>query len=414
MTVLDNNPNGASLGGAVVDPSGNAWVTVEDVGVAGEVPWVLKVVESNGAAGTWQAPVTLATSLYLLGGGQIVVDPQGRITVIYAYAGGAPYQYLAVRYLPGGGWQEPVTLVASPDEVETIGTAVDSAGNVILAYRQLVDHESNEVVQLWSVTIDAGTGIPGAPQKITGTILSPFHQALAQSPDGSQIMLAYSAEASPPGGFSIKSYNPASQSWGSTLQVPWSSLPGFDVSGNLHLTVDNSGNATMLLDYTNKTSNAWTVYGYRYENGRWQASVPVFTTPNPPGAYFNIYGNMIVDGSGVVLGVMPYTSPQNIGSEYAFRYTPGVGWDTETVITPLVDPSYSWASTFDGGGVAIYEELENDDFEASLYQNGAWSALPPVPDVLFPEYISTALAPTGAMLLAEGTGAVVQATWLEP
>jgi hypothetical protein len=411
MTVLDNNPNGETLGGAVVDPFGNAWVTMIDIGDAGEVPWVVKVVESNGTTGTWQAPVTLASSYFILVGGQITVDSQGRITVIYSYLGGVPYQYFAVRYIPGSGWQPPVTLVTSQDYVLTVGVAMDSAGDVVLVYRQLIDSGNPYVVDLWSVTVSGATGMPGTPQRLTGPFYEPSYQAIAASPDGSHLMLAYAAEDGPAGGFSVKSYDAASQTWGNSVSVPWTGLAGFDVGGYLHLTVDNSGNATMLMDYVDQVTKAWTVYGYRYQNGGWQ-SAPVFSSSMMAGG-FNSWGGMIVDTSGVVLGLMGYLNSDNSGTEYAFRYTPGVGWDTETV-GPSVDPAYqSWGSTFAGGDVAIY--WNNDDFVASLYQNGAWSALPPIPDNILPYYISTALAPNGTMLLAEGTaGYVVQATWLEP
>jgi hypothetical protein len=166
----------------------------------------------------------------------------------------------------------------------------------------------------------------------------------------------------------------------------------------------------MLVDYFYRSHES-TVYGFRYEGDRWQSSSPLLTPASGYGS-FDDAGAMIVDASGMVVGVMGGSSPQG-QAEYAFRYTPGIGWDTEIAAYAPETTAQSYLGLFSGGEVALYQN--NDDTEASLYQNGIWSNLPPIPGYYLAYYVATASAPTGEMLLAEQTAAnTVVATWLLP
>ena len=97
----------------VFDSAGNAWIVT--VGPDGET---LEVTTSLGHTNSWTAPVTLATTAGTFLDGQVTIDGDDRITVVYRRleSDGVNVNFIDVlRYVPGEGWSGPETIHSTPD-----------------------------------------------------------------------------------------------------------------------------------------------------------------------------------------------------------------------------------------------------------------------------------------------------------
>jgi hypothetical protein len=162
----------------------------------------------------------------------------------------------------------------------------------------------------------------------------------------------------------------------------------------------------------------WSVGGFRYEGGAWQ--VTELEPASPGAADVENFGNIAQNPSGAVLAAVPYEATGGPPLTIAvFRYTPGVGWDTETAATEG-DTGESrcriaWFQSSEA--VAIYNDSGVE--EAAFYSNGTWSSGPPIPGGYGTNSPGIATAPDGDVLFVmaasnsdESLG--VLATWLVP
>jgi hypothetical protein len=133
------------------------------------------------------------------------------------------------------------------------------------------------------------------------------------------------------------------------------------------------------------------------------------------------FGSIAQNPSGAVLVAVPYVPNGGPTTTIAvFRYTPGVGWDTETAATEGDSLAsrcrIAWFASDEAVVVYLYSGI--GEF-AALYSNGAWSSGPAIPGGLGTYFPGIATAPNGDVVLgmtSQGTeldyGTV--ATWLEP
>jgi hypothetical protein len=184
-------------------------------------------------------------------------------------------------------------------------------------------------------------------------------------------------------------------------------------NGHFPLAIDSSGNATLLADYIiNNGGGPSTVYGFRYENGKWGEGVQLLPLQVASGTV-DFLGSIAVDSSGIVVGAM--ATDRNGGVVEAFRYTPGAGWDTETAAGSPAEytrTGVAFLGSTSGEAVIAYLSETGLPFY-SVYLNGAWSAAAPITSTTI-DWFPLVQAPGGQDLLVFQTADLPGATWLNP
>jgi hypothetical protein len=396
------------------DPAGNAWVGLSYFNSSNSQT-TFQVVQSNGTSGTWQQPVTLlqsgGISPEIFGVPSVTVDHSGAVSVVYAIYLAGVYQLQSFRYVPGGGWQGPVVAYSSPSGLAVVGSAVDSNNNLVVIF---YEGTNGPPYSTWSIIYSSATQTWGTPQRLSPQKASTSLWSLASDPSGANIMLVYVSAIGPAHDFYSWKYVPSSQSWVGAA-VPDTGKPQFPFSdnyGRFPLAMDSSGNATLLADYYDTQSDESTVYGFRYENGQWGKGVELLPLQAASGFVEFGDGGIAVDSSGIAVGAL--LSSREGGIVYAFRYTPGYGWDTETAaVNPYPQGVGGVGVTFLGStpGEAVIVYPTTTNFTSSVYLNGVWSATAPITAV---GAFSAALAqaPSGQDLFVSASENPPAAAWL--
>jgi hypothetical protein len=399
------------------DPAGNAWV---GLGNTATLPFALQVIQSNGVSGSWQQPVTLLqTSYAIYSGPEVKVDTLGTVNVIYTLfnASANANQLQSFRYVPGVGWQGPVVAYSSQNYPFVVGSAIDPNNNLVVIFAE--GRNEDGPYETWSIVYTSATQTWGQPQRLSTAHASTELWNVASSPDGANIMLVYASTVGPAGDIYSWKYVPSTQNWVGAA-VPGTGKPGFLISngptsafGHFPLAMDSSGNATLLADYVNGEEGPCTVYGFRYENGKWGEGVELLPLQDAREA-IDYYGALAVDSSGIAVGAV--NTSLGGGVVYAFRYTPDEGWDIETVAAvPNIIygmTAVSFLGSSPGEAVVVYVTEYN--ISSSVYLNGAWSAAAPITSQLYG--FNLAQAPGGQDLLVFQSSAnnPAGATWLNP
>jgi hypothetical protein len=404
------------------DSAGNAWVGLSYFNSSNSQS-TLQVVQSNGASGTWQQPVTLLQLSNHLdaiwSGPNVIVDHLGMINVLYSLYLAGTYQLQSFRYVSGQGWQGPFVVYSSSNSTSVAASAVDSNNNLVVVFTLGSPSGNVGPFETWSIVYSSATQSWGTPQEISAANASTGLWSLASDPSGDNIMLVYSSKIGPAEDIYSWKYVPATQSWVGAA-VPGTSKPQFFTSngvtgsGHFPLTVDSSGNATLLADYVaGGTEGQSTVYGFRYENGQWGKGVELLPVQHASGA-IDYLGASAVDSSGIAVGAM--LSSREGGVVYAFRYTPEQGWDTETAAVNPYPPGggrvgVAFLGSTPGEAVVVYPTETN--LTSAVYLNGVWSATAAITNTI-PFWFPFVQAPTGQDLLVFQSANPPGATWLNP
>jgi hypothetical protein len=412
--------NGEFPSAPAFDSAGNAWVGLLYLDTSTQ-QYTMQAVQSNGSSGTWQQPVTLLQSNLLWGPPAVIVDHFGAATLLYSvFPFGGMYQLQSFRYVPGEGWRGPFTVNSSSSFMAVVGTAVDSNNNLVVVFCQGSPSGNVPPYSTWSIIYSSATGTWGTPQRLSSPNASTAVWSLASDPAGANIMLVYTSKVGPAQDIYSWKYVPATQSWAGAA-VPGTSKPqffnpnGVGGFGHFPLAMDSSGNATLLADFVVKgLGGPCTIYGFRYENGRWGEGVPLLPLQPAPAEAMDYLGAIAVDRSGIAVGALA-TSRGN-GTVYAFRYTPGQGWDTETVGANSTYPPLPTQVAFLGStaGEAVVVYGTETGITSSVYLNGVWTATAPITNS--PTYpVPLARAPSGQDLLVfENNFTPPAAAWLNP
>ena len=398
---LSTTPHGYFVG-PVFDSAGDAWALVYDT--------TLRVLRSSGATGSWAAPVTLLDPLGDAFNPQIAVDAAGNVSVVY-WSGGYS-QLTAFHYSSATGWQGPEVAYSSAGPVffGAINLATDSANNLVVVFDQMSAESRSEA---WTIVYSRATGTWGAAQQLSAPGRDAFLQTVAQSKDGSTIMLAYLQDFPGEGRVYSHVWAASSRSWRPAQRLPAATkLVDYGIAflwSRFPLTVDASGDATLLAPLSGA------IYGFRYEGGRWKRGTQLLETFIQ---FMLDYGDAAVNDSGVVLGAMTNFSPEGTQTLWIFRFTPGEGWNTEMAAEISTPNNFSrcrvaWFGA-SGEAVATYQDSE---LRSVVYTDGAWSRFPTIPGALSTASHETATAPTGeVLLLLDATDADpptgIVATWL--
>ncbi len=391
------------------DPMNNAWVVNLD-----NEETTLAVIESSGVAGLWQNRQAIAGSgLELEGPPAMAIDPSGTVHVVCRNISSGQYQIIYSSNA-GGAWQPPQVIYSSPYFFQNIDLATDSAGDVIVVFDRA--SQSTGLPQGWSIVYSSATGSWGPAQVISPPSQGFFLPSMAQSPDGSAVLLVYTGGAGV--GLYYQFFDTGSQAWQTAASLSGTSQASFSslsVGTKYPLTLDSFGNATLIVPFYNSPDgDDYELVGLRYVNGSWANRTTLIPWgPSTRDGDILDFGSIAQNKQGDVLAVGAAFSAtrQTIN---AYRFTAGNGWDTEDVTELSVNApdSHLGVAWFEWSGEAVVSYFAPVGLTTVMYMGGSWSYSPAVGE---PAEISDALvtAPTGQVLLTtlSDTG-YTQATWL--
>jgi hypothetical protein len=395
----------SAFAGPVVDSLGNSWVLIND-GVN------LSVVESNGASGTWLTPHVLGPWIIQVPA-TLAVDQSGGVYVVYEGAQNpqvGPFPLMWAKYTPASGWQVPSVAYSSPEYFDTVIPAVDSAGHLVVIF--------NPSGAIASIVYNPATSSWGRVQTIASANENVLLPSMAGNASGSRLALIYLGLR----GLEYSFFNSSTVKWSASAPVSGGSKATFDgaSAGSLFpITVDASGNVTAVVPLKSG-HNQWTIGGFRYEGGAWQATE--LEPPSPSVADLEDFGSIALSPSGAVLVAVPYNATGSPPLTIAvFRYTPGTGWDTETAATEGDSlASRCRIAWFESSGAVMVFHSDVGE-SVALYSNGAWASGPSLPDGYVTNFslFGMTTAPNGDALLVMNaisgeTSVGTVATWLMP
>jgi hypothetical protein len=390
----------STFAGPVIDSLGNAWVLIDDGAY-------LSVVESNGTSGTWQTPYVLGPAIGSAFSAALTVDQSGGVYAVYndAQSDTPPYPLTWAKYTPATGWSAPAVAYNSPIAFSEVMPAIDSAGHLVVVF--------NVNAGISSIVYDFATESWGRVQTIVPAQANPILPSMAGNTNGTLLALVYLGLR----GLEYSFFDSSTAKWGATAVIPDSSRVTFtsaSLDSYFPISVDPFGNVTAVTALTVGLEK-FSVAGFHYDGSAWQ-----MTQLGPTSSIrtnLENFGSIAQSPSGAVLAAAPFST----GSQYsilAFRYTPGVGWDTETAGTQSTSIATECRIAWYQGDGAVVAYDNNDVEDVSIYINGAWSGGQPVADNYATPFPGMATAPNGDVVFvmtSAFTGSFgVVATWLEP
>jgi hypothetical protein len=319
------------------------------------------------------------------------------------------------------GWQTPTQIYNSPKSFSETSCAVDSTGRLVVVFNP------NGIS---SIASNAGQTSWGAVQIIASSEDAGLLPSLAGNKSGNRLALIYLADTIGRKGMRYTFFNSSTGKWGAPVAVPNSGAATFlayTAVSSFPLAVDEAGNVTFTATMSSTTraadsqearpAPAYVIDGFRYEGGAW--SQQQLTSPSGSLPDLETSSGTALSSSGVVLIATPLSDGLHGVNITAFRYTPGIGWDTE--IAAHYDTSTEIrcsAAWFEGTeAVVVYSDysMPGIPLVAALYSNGAWGNGPAPPGnpsgVAYP---ALATAPSGEAFLAMPDNPAVNVTFLRP
>ena len=246
----------------VFDSAGNAWIIVRAADVK-----TLAVTTALGHTNSWTAPVTLATTAGTFLDGQVTIDGQDRITVVYRRLepDGVNANFIDVlRYVPGAGWSGPETIHATLDFFQMVHAAADSAGNLVVGF------EGDGVSAMFTLIYDSAAGIWGPATRLSPAGSSAFVPTLVSNDDGTAVYALFWVLSGAERGVHVSRFDTAGLAWNPPSRLPGSAaaqIPGgISVGAAIPAAVDGDGNLTVVY-YRRRVIGGgtllWTLHGSR-------------------------------------------------------------------------------------------------------------------------------------------------------
>jgi hypothetical protein len=409
---LDPSSIADPIGGPIFDSSGNAWVVINDA-------INLVAVQSNGTSGTWQAPHVIGPTLEVYASVGVAVDQTGGFYVTYGTGleGGGSSSLMWTKYTPTAGWQAAAQIYSSSSPFGETFPEIDSAGRLVVVFN------SNGISSLASNPTQTSWG---AVQTISPATADPILPSVAANTSGTRLALVYLSVTGLQKGLRYTLFNSTTGKWNNLTAVPNSAnatFSGYSTLNAYPMAVDASGNITLAAPLLVKSradsaaitrpTTQWSIGGFRYENGVW--SMQQLTPLSASLPSLESFGSTALNANGAVLISVPLSDGFEGVNMTVFRYTPGVGWDTE--IAAFYDNSSASrckVAWFEGTeAVLVYDAA--GPLLAALYAIGAWGSAPPIPgNFMNVNAPALAAAPTGEDLLGVPQSGGVYVTYLRP
>ena len=316
----------------VFDSAGNAWIVT-----TGPDNETLEVMTSLGHTNDWTPPVTLATTAGTFLDGQVTIDGDDRITVVYRRAElvGVNVNFIDVlRYVPGAGWSGPETIHATPEFFQMVNAAVDSAGNVVVAF------EGDGVDAMYTLIYDSATGIWGPATRLSPEGPRAVVPTLVSNDDGTAVYAVFWVVEGVERGVYVSRFDAAGLAWNPPARLPGSATgqyPGnVGVGAAIPAAVDGDGNLTVLY-YRRRVIGGstllWTLHGSRVAaDGTAGAPVLLLAQLPEPVDILN-FADTEANATGDVFFVFRNSGPDLVVNLLALHYdSQTAGWDPRRIL----------------------------------------------------------------------------------
>ena len=413
------SPDGGPFGNqeAVFDSAGNAWIVT-----AGPDGKTLEVTTSLGHMNSWTAPVTLATTADTFLDGQVTIDADDRITVVYRrleFGGGSLNFIDVLRYVPGAGWSGPETIHATPEFFQMVNAAVDSAGNVVVAF------EGDGVDAMYTLIYDAAAGIWGPATRLSPEGPRAVVPTLVSNADGTAVYAVFWVVEGAERGVYVSRFDTAGLAWNPPARLPRSATAQY--SGNVGVgaaipaAVDGDGNLTVLY-YRRRVIGGdtllWTLHGSRVAaDGTAGAPVLLLAQLTDPPDILN-FADTEANATGDVFFVFRNRGPDRVVNLMALHYdAQTAAWEPpRTVYRDQTGGFHRVRIAFRAGDAAVLNFIDTntpagEELSSRLFDGVAWDLdklpIPGSPVSAFHETASDG----GEVLMWYGEN-MTSATWL--
>ena len=249
-------------------------------------------------------------------GTKLVIDETYNALAVWKQSeplGSAAHRLYSSCYTVADGWTDPITIEDNPHKtVETVPLRTDSAGNVILMWRQCNMPDDGTPYSVWVTRYEPGIGWETA-QQLSNPLTFTSEPCLAICPNG-EALAVWRAGSS----FLImtRRYSPQT-GWGKVKAIHNSEG---EQLGHLRLAQNASGQA--IVGWW-QNDRMWSTY-YDPQTG-WTESVPYEEEPTPWSFQSSL--RLIIDEDGMATAVWENDALR------ATRYILGEGWTANTVLT---------------------------------------------------------------------------------
>jgi microcompartment protein CcmK/EutM len=347
---------GSGAGGTLVtDAAGNVTSAWREKGNrSGAVK-----ASTKPAGGTWEAPVTVASSESIqVGGPRLAATPSGEVVAIWSatISSGQGLKSLEVARKPAGGtWEAPVRLSVSktPGELfNQIQIATDASGDEVAAWASV--GESGKRTAYFAATRPAGGSWSEPAQIVAPPAGGKIEQLqLAVDPSG-DALVAFRGTA-PEGGTS-KVIEAASMTAGGTWEAPVQISPAGRQAGQPTVAFDSEGNATAAWVVRPNGSTAVLQTATKPAGGSWSA--PESLTGAALGQYVEGPRLAIGPGDDAILAFERKNGPKAI--ETVARAAGGA-WEAPIAISApaagVVDTEPAVGVDSEGAGIVAWSAL---------------------------------------------------------
>ena len=405
----------------VFDSAGNAWIVTVGPGAK-----TLEVTTSLGHMNSWTAPVTLATTADTFLDGQVTIDADDRITVVYRRLepDGVNANFIDVlRYVPGAGWSGPETIHATLDFFQMVNAAVDSAGNLVVGF------EGDGVDAMYTLIYDSAAETWGPATRLSPEGPRAVVPTLVSNDDGTAVYAVFWVVEGAERGVYVSRFDTAGLAWNPPARLPRSATGQY--SGNVGVgaaipaAVDGDGNLTVLY-YRRRVIGGdtllWVVYGSRMAaDGTAGTPVLLLAQLEDPPDILN-FADTEANETGDVFFVFRNRGPDGVVNLMALHYdSQTAAWEPpRTVYRDQTGGFHRVRIAFRTGDAAVLSFIDKntptgEELSSRLFDGVAWDLdklpIPGLPVSAFHETASDG----GEVLMhyanATGTGSV-STTWL--
>jgi hypothetical protein len=361
--------------------------------------------------GPWGAPVRVSDGTGDARSHQVLVDPKGKVTVVWQQSNGVGSTVYANRYVAGGPWGAALPL---GDGVAP-RAAVDPSGNVTVVWRygRTIYATRCSAGGPWGTPVSLNDGLVGnvdfgGPHVVvdpSGNVTAVWRQEYEVLYVGGPLRWGIIANHYSPGG-----------PWGAAVPISEGSL-FTNVWTIGDVVVDRFGNVTVTWTLERRASNFLGLFACRYPaGGPWESPVALAGRTEYPAP------RLSVDRDGNVMAVFadfPYDVPAWLSSASAQSRPAGGSWENAVSISPDVPVAPTTpqianvpqvAADPNGSFTAVWQESNTrTEFRFGIWANryrvdGSWGTA-----VLISDGATEAVAPQ----IAVDPQGDVTAMWLQ-
>jgi hypothetical protein len=318
---------------------------------------------SRSPGGAWTAPTALSNEDHPSAGigpiadeipPQLALSDDGTGVAIWPFhLGLLPMDLQASHYVPGQGWDAPVSIGATPADSGVGPPGLGGTGGVGNGPQATIDAKGNAIA-VWAEGVQ---------------------QVDAQAPDYDHQIYARAYTAGAAWGPAVRLSTNGAAIAGTSDTTAASQSP--------HVAVDPAGDAFVVWNVSGKTSGgAQAIEAVRYDGTAHTWGTPTFIDVcahcSPAGTSYATTPRVAADAQGNSIVIWNRWTGDGTGIWFS-RFTPAGGWSTPVDISDsknAQNPASTPRIAMDPGGRAVATWLEGPVLRANRYAAGAWGATP--------------------------------------